>query len=350
MLTRTVIAAAAAALSCLNTQGLAGQEPQLRTVLEGHTRFVTAVATTHDGRIVASGGEDGTVRIWDLANGTVRTTLEGRPPLAITQDGSMLAFTRDDGVRLWNVSEASEAGLLTGEARVRGRLRSMSFTPDGAMLATLKGADITLWDVSTGNEMATLSGRTWPIGPDEALRFGASGFTSEGRQLAHLSSQYLPGSGVIVLWDVASGRDRVIASYENERILAIAIAPGGETVATGPLIWHEDDAVKLWDVDTGTVRRLPGHTGRLWDVAFSPDGNTLASASWGDGSVRLWDVATGTPIATLQGLSRFYSVAFSGDGRVLLAAGGDSRGPEDRPGRIMVWDLGPREVRPGESG
>jgi WD40 repeat protein len=92
--------------------------------------------------------------------------------------------------------------------------------------------------------------------------------------------------------------------------LSVSFSPDGGTLASGSL----DATVRLWDVATGTERRvLKGHAQSVWSVSFSPDGSTLASGSW-DATVRLWDVATGECLAVLVSLDEGW-VAFTPDGR-----------------------------------
>ncbi|GAB4199905.1 MAG: hypothetical protein Fur006_51000 [Coleofasciculaceae cyanobacterium] len=95
---------------------------------------------------------------------------------------------------------------------------------------------------------------------------------------------------------------------------------------------HADQTVKLWDVSTGEVlRTLQGHSSQVWAVAFSPDGNTLASGSF-DQTVKLWDVSTGEVLRTLQGHTNFvWAIAFSPDGKLL------ARGSEDQ--LVKFWDV-----------
>ena len=118
----------------------------------------------------------------------------------------------------------------------------------------------------------------------------------------------------IWLYDAESGEEVSLLTEHTNKVNSMAFSPDGQTIAsTGD--W-EDNTIRLWDVDTRQqLKTLTGHTGDVNSISFSPDGQTIASASE-DGTIRLWDVDTGGEIKTLIGYtSDVESVAFSPDGK-----------------------------------
>ena len=129
------------------------------------------------------------------------------------------------------------------------------------------------------------------------------------------------------LWDTNTGIHINTPTGHTGWTSSVAYSPDGNTIATG----NSDNTVRLWDAHTGTlINTLTGHNHLVWSVAFSPDGNTIASGDW-DGTVRLWDSHTGTHINTLTGHTNLVSsIAYSPDGNTIASGSWD--------GTVRLWD------------
>jgi len=278
--------------------------------LSGHGNSVSSIVFSLDGRTIASGSYDKTVRLWDVASGQEVRTLGGHKDgvnsVAFSPDGKTLASgSVDKTVKLWDVASGRELRTLSGHT---GTVYSMAFSPDGKTLASAGGDKVVkLWDMASGREVRTLSGHN--EGVNSAV------FSLNGKVLASGS-----GDKTVKLWDVASGRELRTLGGHTGAVSSVAFSPDGKTLASG----GGDNTARLWDVASGLeVHTLSGHTGTVVSVAFSPDGKTLASGS-GDKKVKLWDVASGREVLTISGYGdRLWSVAFSPDGKVLASGGGD---------------------------
>ena len=283
--------------------------PTLVQTLTGHSDSVTSVAFSPDGRTLASGSRDDTIRLWDVATRRSIATLTGYSPVFSPDGRTLAAGSNNNTIKLWDVATGRSIATLTGYSPV--------FSPDGRTLAAGSNNNtIKLWDVATGREIATLTGQSESV--------YSIAFSPDGKTLASGSGSF---DGTIQVWDIATGRR--IATLEGHSttfrytdVNSLAFSRDGKILASG----SADNTIKLWDVATRReIATLTGHSiNGVNSVAFSPDGRTLASGS-GDQTIKLWDVATRREMATLTGHSDgVNSVAFSPDGKTLVSGSDDN--------------------------
>ncbi|RJE26741.1 NACHT domain protein, partial [Aspergillus sclerotialis] len=192
--------------------------------LEGHSGIVNSVTFSPNGRLLASGSSDRTVRLWDPAAGVLQQTLEGHAlpvsSVAFSPDGRLLASGSDDKtVRLWVPVTGALQRTLEGHL---GRVNSVAFSPDGWLLASSSfDKTVRLWDTATGALQQTLEGDALPVS-------------------------------------------------------SVVFSPNGRLLASG----SSDRTVRLWDTATGALQQtLEGHSRKAYSVNFSPDGRLLTSGS-----------------------------------------------------------------------
>ncbi len=297
-----------------------------RDTFEGHRGKVLSVRFSPDGRLLASGSTDNTLRLWSVQQSALLRTMQGHPfpilSLAFSPNNQLIATGSDDGiVRIWRVSNGSLLHNLQGHG---GWVNKVVFSPDGNSLAS--GSDdftVRQWRVSDGSLLRVI---------DEGMgRILDLTYSPSGLALAWCES-----TGMVRIWQIADGKWLQILDLGEEQANTIAFPPGGTLLVAG----IEDGSIRIWQTTDWKEQEISGaHQGSINTLAFSPDGKLLATGG-ADGKIRLWEMpapddAGEIPVkqlATLIGhTSRVNSLDFSPDG-TLLAAGADDT-------TIRLWEV-----------
>jgi len=303
---------------------------QATLTLRGHVGRVNAVAYNPDGKRLATGGEDHTIRIWDAATGREVACFRGHTGpingVAWSPDGSRLATASKDGTaRIWDVSSGREVRQLCGPGVA---VTAIAWKPDGARVATT-GHDMRahVWDADTGREVISS-----PVGGSWGM---AVAWNPDGKQLAVGS-----WGSVAKVFDAETGA--VVANlpgHQPHGILGMAWSPTGDRLATAA--WEK--TVRVWDTKTWKERTvLTGADYYLHSVCWSPNGKQIA-AGGGNRAVQIWDADSGRARSALRGNGGdVLAVAWSPNGGSVAATSDE--------GVTRVWVLspgsGPSKVQP----
>ena len=309
--------------------------PRLEQFLNGNTGVVVSAIFSPDGKTLASGTYDKDILLWDVKTRQPIGELSGNSyvvrSVAFSPDGKMLASgSQDTTITLWDMETRQPIGQpLSGDSGHSGAVTSVAFSPDGQTLVSgSEDKTIILWDIKTGQPIHTLN--------EHSGKVRSVAFSPDGQTLASGSDD-----GTIILWDVKTGEPvgKLRIEYTHpvlqvklpSPVLSVAFSPDGNTLASGDY----DKNVTLWDVKTGQpINKLSGHSDIVRTLAFSLDGKTLASGS-ADKTIILWDMNQLQPISRLlSGYTHegpILSIAFSLDGKTLASGSYDKT--------IMLWDI-----------
>jgi eukaryotic-like serine/threonine-protein kinase len=335
----------------LNLTGWIGQIHRLLLCLE-HPSGAQAVAYSLDGTVIATGGNDGAIRVWDaktghrlgpamVSSGAIKTVAfndDARILLTLSQNGDAILWNRisgerigarlehpchvnvacfssdrrivvtagDDGtVRFWKSSDGTSCGPII---QLDGPVRVAVFRTDVRTVFVASDANASVWDAGTGRRLASLAHDFARDGP-----IRVASFCPDGTALATGHE-----GGAVRLWNTNSGKPIGEPMGHGARIVAISFSPDGRKLLTASFDWR----AQLWNAATGAkLGEAMRHRDLITSAVFHPDGQSVLTGSV-DGTAQLWDADSSLPLGPpMTHRGEVHAVAIDPDGRTILTAG-----------------------------
>lgn len=292
-------------------------------VQKGHISYVFSARYSPDGKMIATGSADKTIKLWDVANGKLVRTIKGHTfyitSLAFSPNGKqILSGSWDKTARLWDVKTGR---LLKTFTDIKGRIYAVAFSPDGTkMAAGGNNGLVNIREVATGKILQKIK-------PEEG---GIKGliFSPDGTSIAAALSSYKAQ-----IWEVKTGKLLQKFTGHTWAVQALAYTKDGKKLVTG----SRDKSVRIWDVSTGKLlKTLKGHTNDINAVAFTPDGQYVISGS-DDKTVRMWRVSTGKQVKLFAHPEKVQSIDLSPSGKELLTGIGGL--PPIKDNMAKLWNI-----------
>jgi RNA polymerase sigma factor (sigma-70 family) len=353
----------------------AGALARLGTVRLRQGGPIEGLSLSADGKRLATGGDDGIIRLWDLATGAALRQIDATGAVihgfavALSPDGKTLAApSRPRGAQgaeqiiLWDAATGKEIRHMDGSPQAAWS--RLAFSPDGKTLAAGEwdGGKVHVWDAATGKEIKAWAAHTGTVtavafsadgkrlvtgGADKAVILwdavtGTKVRSFDGHTDRPLCVTLSPDGTLLAtgaadatarLWDAANGKELHVLKAHKYGVGAVAFSPDGKLLLTG----GHDGKIDLWEAATGkAVKDLPGRQSGITGLFFTPDSKRIVSGSY-DNTIRVRDAATGKEVHAFAGhQGRVAGVAYSPDGKLLATASAD--------GTIRLWS-GTKEVR-----
>ncbi|NJO43863.1 MAG: NACHT domain-containing protein [Cyanobacteria bacterium RU_5_0] len=305
------------------------EKGRCQQILQGYTNSIRCVTWSPDGQYLASSSTDKNIRIWDAETGQCLKTFAAHQawifsvawhpiaPSALSNGvtGILASGGADAAIKLWDISTGHCLKTLSGHT---SWVFSVDWSPDGQRLASgssLNDLTARIWNPVTGDCLKVLTGHQswiWWVK-----------WSPDGKWLATAADDRM-----VKLWDAQTGE--CLQTLHDDRQLGVALAwsPDSQRLATSGI----DHTIRIWHTETGICEQeLTGHAACVWATAWSPDGSWLASSS-DDGTIKLWNLHTHTCCQTFWGHeSRIWDLAWKPDSMILASSSLDAT--------IRLWDV-----------
>lgn len=331
------------------------------SLLKGHLANVRSLAFTPDGRTLVSGGNDCTVKIWDVATGNVRgsyiTYGSQVQRVAVSPDGKTVALANDGNgsVRLWDISNIAPPSAPAKPPAATVDAKPTPPAPPAVADAKPPAPVDAKPPVPAGPDVLIPDPKA-PLAPRLAFKdlnfIKGVALSGDGKVL--VAGTGLTDKGTFKAWEMSTGKEKVSLDFDAP-VEHVAISPDGKTAAFNLHGFRENQqhVIKLLDVESGKeLHAIKPEKFTFSMLAFAPDGKTLAAASFGYGNrngvftsvyaIRFYNVATGQQQAVLENIHDIHlrSMAFTPDGKTLVTCGhGEPVNYTSKPGEVKAWDL-----------
>ncbi|KAI5121598.1 hypothetical protein M0805_009469 [Coniferiporia weirii] len=291
--------------------------------ITGHSDSVVSVAYSPDGKHIVSGSEDETIRVWDAQTGdAIGKPLELHSDsvwaVAYSPDGKhIVSGSADKSLRIWDAQTRNAVGdPLIGHSET---IYSIAYSPDGKYIVSgSEDETLRIWDAETGKAVGE------PLAGHSDIVYCVA-YSPDGRYIVSGSRD-----DTLMIWD-AQTRDVVGEPLEghSNTIVCVAYSPDGRHFVSG----SDDKTMRIWDAQTRTTVGEPiiGHSDYVWSVAYSPDGRYIVSGSV-DKTLRIWDAQTNNDAGEVLSVhpDSVWAVAYSPDGRCFVSGHSDNS--------VRIWD------------